>query len=140
MQYDPSDGKSVDVGSVQVLNTLVVAAAAGGPATLFGSLQNSSEQSQTVQIAVGDNTLAPIKVAAGQVIRLGQDVPTVIAKVSAPPGALTEVVFTAGGSAASVRIPVLAPQGPYEGLTPTAVPTANAKSTAPASGPATPSP
>lgn len=122
LQYDPADGKSTHVGTVKVLNALIVAEKQDGPGTLSASFANEGPAKQTVQVKVGDQTVGTVDVPAGQVVQASTGSKRMqVAKVPAAPGAMTEVVFAAAdGSVSPILLPVLPPVAPYVSLKPTA--------------------
>jgi len=139
LQYAPADGTMTEVGTIKVLNALIVAEKADGPGTVVASFANQGSQKQTVQVKVADQTVGTVEVAPGQVVQASTaDKRLQVAKVPAPPGALQDVVFgTADGSVAPLAVPVLPPNPPYATLKPTAAtaaPTTSPATTAPAAG------
>lgn len=120
LHYDASDGKSVELGSVKVLNALIVAEKQDGPGTLVASFANQGDTKQTVQVKVGTQTAGSVEVPPGQVVQASSGGKMMqIAKVTAAPGAMVDVMFsTSGGDAAPVALPVLPPNPPYASLKP----------------------
>ncbi|WP_116114938.1 glycoside hydrolase family 30 beta sandwich domain-containing protein [Austwickia chelonae] len=136
LHYDAGDGKSAEIGAVKILNALIVAEAKDSAGTLAVTLDNQGTDKQTVQIRVGEQSVASVEVPPGKSVQTSHGGKAVrIDKVPAAPGELTSLVFsTESGGSTPVNIPVLLPHadGPYATLKPSG----NA-STAP-SAPATP--
>lgn len=122
LQYDPADGKSGQLGDVRMLDVLVVSAAADGPGTLVGTLDNRGSTAATVKITANGKDVASVDVPAGKTVRLSDESKkTTIATVAEPPGAVTEVQFSSStGGAVPLPVPVLAPTAPYENYKPAA--------------------
>lgn len=134
LQYDASDGKSTEVGTVKVLNALIVAEKQDGPGTLVASFANQGSAKASVQVKVGEQTVGTVEVAPGAVVQASTDAKKMtVAKVPAPPGALVDVTFgTAGGSVSPIAIPVLPPNPPYASLKPGAASPSAGASASPA--------
>lgn len=84
-QYDPSDGVSASVGSIQARNLLVVGSAANQPGVLSGVLLNSGGTAVTVSLAAGaagSGQPVTVEVPAGGSVLMG----AATAQPSATPG------------------------------------------------------
>ncbi|WP_143114747.1 hypothetical protein [Austwickia chelonae] len=149
LHYDPADGKSAEIGTVKVLNALIVAEAKDSAGTLAATLDNQGPDKQIVKIRVGEQSVASIEIPPGRSVQTSHGGKTVrIDKVPAAPGELTALVFsTESGGATPVSVPVLLPHegGPYATLkpsggaspaTPPTASTAPGTSTRPAEEPA----
>lgn len=142
---DPAGGSSVTLQ-----NFLLVSAGQGQPGTLVGAITNDGDSSVTVNVTLYKDDAAvtsssasgqaTAEVPAGGMVILGQPGATasasgqgpsgspslVLGSTPQPPGALLVLrAETAAGGSVQITIPVLAPDGEYSSLTPTAGPTAS---------------
>lgn len=137
-QYDPSDGRGIDVGDIQVRNALLVTED-GTRATLVMSAINSGTETRTlgVQFAsaarkaeAGRLTLT-LSLAPGETVSLGSDpaVQEVLEGITAPPGELFPLYFTTDGEEGKgLEVPVLeGALAEYAALIPSPSPTPTPK-------------
>jgi hypothetical protein len=143
--YAASDGVNVDLGDqIALRNILVVAAAKGGEGALVGAVVNDGDRSVTVEFTatLGETTqpyLLKVTVPANSQVLMapGQEQELVIRDLTAGPGEVLGMTAAAPSTGAQeFDVPVLPPEGPYEGLTvpptteaPTGEPTEEATST-----------
>lgn len=133
--YDPSDGVSARVGTVDVRNLLVVGSAANAPAVVSGALLNEATEPVTVTVGLPGTEGTPVEVPAQGSALLGSQTgqPSAspglreavaaivqIASLPQPPGAtVTVTLSTPDGGTTSVTVPVLAATLEYATITPT---------------------
>lgn len=116
--YAPGDGVSATSGAVRGVNLVVVSEAAGKPGAINGAIVNAGDQpvSVTFQSAEGATT-APISVPAKGSTKITG---ATLDKVAKAPGYLTDIYLVTPQGKTAVSVPVLKPEGPYEGLGPKA--------------------
>ncbi|WP_219105485.1 hypothetical protein [Austwickia sp. TVS 96-490-7B] len=147
LSYTPADGSQVDIGSLHIRNALVVASKEGAPGTLVATIANTDTNTTGhLMFRIGQESLPAVEVPARQSVRLGAGEsarPAVIGKVPAAPGAMMNIsLISEGGLVTELSVPILAPNGPYATLTPTATPSASGPTggTAAPTGTASPTP
>ncbi len=133
--YDPSDGVSASVGSVQVRNLLIVGSTAQAPGVVSGVLLNEGAQPVTLTLAAGTGAPVPVDLPAGTSVQLG--VATTTAPVAGTPGAavvqfaalgqpagavVPVTLSSAAGGTTTVQVPILAATLEYATITPAPVP------------------
>lgn len=136
--YDPSDGVSASVGSIQARNLLIVGSDADQPGVVSGVLINDAQTPVTVNIATSDAAQVPVDVPAGGSVLLGSQSATAgsgeattavvqFASLSQPAGAVVPLsLSTTAGGTTTVQVPVLPPTLEYASITPTSAATATA--------------
>lgn len=133
--YDPSDGVSSRVGTVDVRNLLVVSSATGAPGVVSGALLNEATDAVTVTVGLQGQTGTSVEVPAQGSVLLGSqtgepsaspglresDAAVIqLASMPEPPGAtVTMTLSTPDGGAVTVLVPVLANTLEYASITPT---------------------
>jgi hypothetical protein len=133
IQYDPSDGVSLNVGAIQLRNAFVVSPD-GEAANFVGVLINTSNSAKAVTLQytshVDDKTTRSnieVDLEAGQVISFGDPkVPQLIFDaINVQPGALFTVFVQYGTtSGKNVQLPVLnGTESAYRKLVPSPTPT-----------------
>jgi len=127
--YTPSDGVGATLDNLAVRNLLIVSGGAGKPGVLSGALINtgSSELQVTFAAIGGTTSSAPVPVAPGTLVRIGDGDGAVhiqFPTVAAAPGAIEKVsVGTPETGPSVLDVPVLNPALEYSTLTPTPEPT-----------------
>ncbi len=134
--YDPSDGVSASVGSVQVRNLLVVGSQADQPGVVSGVLLNDGAQAVTVQVSSGSTAPVAVQVPAGGSVQLGAPGATAASSVAPqvavvqlptlgqPAGAVVALnLSSTSGGTTTVNVPVVAAALEYASITPSAAPT-----------------
>ena len=125
--YTPADGVAVDLSQVQIRDLVVVADKKGGPGTLSGSVVNQGGQQVRVNFAGEGGASADLQVPAYSTERMSGTTPVTLSTVNADPGGVTTLQVTTQGAGTNiVQVPVVAAQGYYETLAPTAAPTTSA--------------
>lgn len=124
LNYNPSDGVSASVGDVGARNLLVVGDK-GSEGLVSGALVNTGSSDVTVTItAAGSPQPVQIPVSPGQAVLLGSGADqrsVVVGNLKQPAGALMKITLSSPqGGETSVNVPVVAPQGEYSTVTPTA--------------------
>jgi hypothetical protein len=123
---DPATNSQVDLR-----NFLVVTGAKGQPGSLIGSVVNTGRNAVTVQLSVAPDGNAAsslgqlsVPAAPGKAIKIAPtDTALTLASVPQPPGSvLTLVATTSGGGSIRLTVPVMAANGEYSTLTPSAAP------------------
>ena len=146
--YAASDGVNVDLGDqLKLRNFLVVAAEKGGQGALVGAVVNDGDRSVTVEFTadLGETTqpyLLQVKVPAKSQVLVapGEKQELVVRDLTVGPGQVLQMTAKAGSTGSEqFDVPVLRPEGQYEGLTvaPTTeapTPTDTPGSTEPAGG------
>ena len=133
LSYDPSDGISANVGSIQLRNAFVVSDD-GESANFVGVLINTSKSEKDVNVQYVShvdnktaNTTLTVKIPAGGVISYGDPgVPQLqFDAINVQPGALFKIFVQYGSvSGKSLSLPVLTTsQSSYKHLLPTPTPT-----------------
>lgn len=125
VMYDAGDGVSANVGDLQLRNLLVVAEKDGGPGTVSAAVGNQSDKPVTITFATVDGGQATTEVPAHSTVNVSEGAEKVtLPAVKGAPGSMTELVISGPGGNAPVQVPVLPPTGYYEGLRPSAAPSA----------------
>lgn len=126
--YDPSDGIGTTIGDVKVNNAMLVTAD-GKTASLIISLQNSSQFGEQISIQYEDASKtkvdANVYVNSDSVVSLGANGPStvILTGIDAPAGSLFPVFIRYGDQTGKqLWLPVLAAEGDYADLAPTATP------------------
>ncbi|HEU4756669.1 MAG TPA: DNA modification methylase [Agromyces sp.] len=121
-KYDPSDGVSADLGTIDLRNVLVVSED-GEEGNLIASITNTGEDDATLEIEVvetGDTF--EVDVDAGETVSLGaaDEEPLLIADLGAEVGGLVAIYFQHGTEEGrELGVPVLDGRLPeYEDLVP----------------------
>ena len=121
-KYDPSDGVSADLGTIDLRNVLVVSED-GEEGNLIASITNTGEDDATLEIEVvetGDTF--EVDVDAGETVSLGaaDEEPRLIADLGAEVGGLVAIYFQHGTEEGrELGVPVLDGRLPeYEDLVP----------------------
>ena len=121
-KYDPSDGVSADLGTIDLRNVLVVSED-GEEGNLIASISNTGEDDATLEIEVvetGDTF--EVDVDAGETVSLGaaDEEPLLIADLGAEVGGLVAIYFQHGTEEGrELGVPVLDGRLPeYEDLVP----------------------
>lgn len=126
--YDPSDGVSVDLGDVTILNALVFTED-GEDGNFTASAVNSGDEDVDLVLQYdsdGEKVDVEVEVPAGETVRLGQDGDQILLPgIAAIPGSLLEIYFRHGERPGKqANVPVLDTSLPeYDGLLPTPMPT-----------------
>lgn len=110
MQYDASDGISVEVGDVTAYNLLVLTPGAGETGILIGTLQNTGSEDVSLSVSLDGSEIVTVDVPAGGTVKLGGDQgeTAVTGTVAATPGLVTDVTFQSDAAGQSVEsLPVL---------------------------------
>jgi len=108
--YAASDGTQLVVGDIEALNLIVVTEAEGEPATMIGTLQNSSSEDIAIQIVFDGETANDVTVPAQSSALLGpQDGATEVSGTApAAPGLTTEVTIVSDAEGGFyVDVPVM---------------------------------
>ncbi len=133
--YDPSDGISSRVGTVDVRNLLVVGSAADAPGVVSGALLNEATEPVTVTVGLEGAAGTQVEVPAQGSVLLGsqtgepsaspglREAVAAIVQIESlpqPPGAsVTVTLSTPDGGSTNVLVPVLAATLEYASITPT---------------------
>jgi hypothetical protein len=126
--YEASDGVSVTVGDVKVLNAIVFTED-GEDGNFSGSAANfgDSDVDLTLQyVSGGEKVDVTIEVPAGETVRFGsEDDQVFLAGIDTPAGSLLKIYFQYGDRPGKqIDVPVLdTALGEYDGLLPTPTPT-----------------
>ncbi len=126
--YDASDGVSVVVGDVRVINALVFTED-GQDGNFTGAAVNTSgdDVELTLQyVSDGDKVNVEIEVPAGETVHFGgEDAQVLLPGLDTPPGALVKIYFQYGDeSGKQIDVPVLdTALEEYDGLLPSPMPT-----------------
>lgn len=122
--YAPADGVSVDLGSLQVRDLVVISSGRDQPGVLSGSVSNVGAEAQRVAFALPQAQPVFAEAAAFSQTRLSEDTQVQLLSVPAAPGDVIQLtVQSANAPAAVVSVPVLPPTGYYTTLAPTPMPT-----------------
>ena len=125
--YTPADGVAVDLSQVQIRDLVVVAEKKGGPGTLSGSVVNEGGQQVSVRFAGEGGANAEVQVPAYSTERMSGTSQVTLSTVNAEPGGVTTLQVTTQGAGTNiVQVPVVAAQGYYQTLAPTAAPSTSA--------------
>jgi hypothetical protein len=130
--YPASDGLAGTItdpatnSTIKLENFLIVSGGQGQPGSLIGGVVNTGSTDVSVQISVdsGQDTVGQttVSAAAGKLVQVGPS-GTALTLASMPKGPgtlLTLVAKTAGGGSITFSVPVLAAQGYYATLSPSA--------------------
>jgi hypothetical protein len=126
--YDASDGVSVTVGDVRVINALVFTED-GQDGNFTGAAVNTggSDVDLTLQyVSDGDKVNVEIEVPAGETVHFGgEDAQVLLPGLDTAPGSLVKIYFQYGDeSGKQVEVPVLdTAMEEYDGLLPSPMPT-----------------
>ncbi len=126
--YEASDGVSVTVGDIRVLNAIVFTED-GEDGNFFAAAANSgdSDVDLTLQyVSGGEKVNVEIEVPAGETVRLGgEDGQVFLPGIDARPGSLLAIYFQYGDRPGKqIDVPVLdTALAEYDGLLPTPTPT-----------------
>lgn len=126
--YEASDGVSVTVGDVRVLNAIVFTED-GEAGNFFGAAANSGDSDVTLTlqyVSGGEKVNVAVEVPAGETVRLGgADGQVFLPGIDAIPGSLLSIYFQYGEHPGKqIDVPVLdTALGEYDGLLPTPTPT-----------------
>ena len=95
MAYDPSDGVSLEIGTVRALNLLVVVEEEGATGVLTGSLHNTGTEDVAVSASIDGDSIVTVDVPAGEIVKLGGDQGdnAVTGVVPVAPGLIATVAF-----------------------------------------------
>jgi hypothetical protein len=137
--YDPSDGVSAAIGTVEVRNLLVVGTAANAPGVVSAALLNEAAEPVTVTVGTPEGASSEVEVPAQGSVLLGSQTgepsasPGVgvarnavvqFASLPKPPGATMQVTLSSPqGGTTTVTVPIMATQLEYATITPTSAPT-----------------
>jgi hypothetical protein len=128
VQYDASDGINATVGEIEVRNALLVTAD-GTSASLLVNLDNTSAYGLQVKLqyedATGTKVDDSVYVNGGSVASFGaaEAQQIILTGLDAPAGSLLPIFVQYGDTTGKqLLVPVLADQGDYAGLAPTAAP------------------
>jgi len=127
--YDASDGVSVTVGDVRIVNALVFSED-GQDGNFTGAAVNSGERDIDLVLQYssdGEKVDVELEIAAGETVRIGSGEAgqVFLPAIDTAPGSLLKIYFNyAGSQGKQVDIPVLDTALPeYDGLLPTPTPT-----------------
>lgn len=126
--YDASDGVSVTVGDIKVINAIVFTED-GDDGNFFAAAANSgdSDVDLTLQyLSDGQKVNVEIEVPAGETVFFGgEDAQVFLPGIDAAPGALLSIYFQYGDRPGKrIDVPVLdTALGEYDGLLPSPTPT-----------------
>lgn len=122
-QYVPGDGVNATLHNVRVTNLLVVAADKGERGVVLGQVANTGSEDVDVTIAgPGGTGRLTKKIPAGAAINL-QQADFVLSSVEQAPGGMEKLQISTPASGAQVTdVPVLANEGIYATISPTAAP------------------
>ena len=119
LQYNPGDGMSVNTGTIQVLNALVISED-GEDGNLVVAFYNKDEVNDaTILIEYGENGIggeAALEIPAGTLVSLGGDEegPLLLEGIDTQPGGRLPMYFRSGdGEGQLVLVPVLDGSLPY---------------------------
>jgi len=123
VDYSPSDGSQAELGPIGVRNFVLLSQGEGQPATLIGSLFNSSDEDVQVAVTVAGGTDAQIfEVPASGSVTIGPEAEDQLRldSIDVIPGLLVQVLVTDGEAQAQLSVPVLDGALPaYADLVPT---------------------
>ncbi|MBA8815626.1 hypothetical protein FHX48_000678 [Microbacterium halimionae] len=113
--YSPSDGINIpnESGPVQIRNVLIVTNEEGTEGNLVAALINTSDETQTVTLDIGDaasSNVQRLRIPAGANVSLGNEdtPPLLLTDLDTAAGATLPITFQSGTSTgATVDIPVL---------------------------------
>lgn len=126
--YDPSDGVSVHIGDVRLLNALVFTED-GEDGNFTASAVNTGDEDVDLVLQYesdGEKVNVEVELEAGETVRLGQDGDQILLPgIATIPGSLLKIYFQYGDEAGKqANVPVLDTSLPeYDGLLPTPMPT-----------------
>lgn len=125
--YVPGDGVNATLKDLRVTNLLIVAPDKGERGVVLGQVANTGDQDLDVTIAgPGGTGRLTKKVAAGTAINL-QEADFVLSSVEQAPGGMEKLqISTPASGAQEADVPVLANEGIYATISPTAVPSSSA--------------
>lgn len=132
--YDASDGVSVTVGDVRIINALVFTED-GQDGNFTGAAVNSGDSDIDLvlqYVSGGDKVNVELEIPAGETVRIGEKGQIFLPDIDSAPGSLLKIYFQYGDSAGKqADIPVLDTALPeYDGLLPTPTPTPTVTETA----------
>lgn len=125
--YNAGEGTSatIDLASGEVLtirNIVVVSEAAGEPGQVLGAIDVTGSEGVSVSLAADGSSDSPttINVEPGEVVILSPDEEDVVLPtVDADPGSFTRLTaLVPQGGTVTWDVPVVLPEGSYEGLAP----------------------
>ena len=118
--YSPADGVPVDLGSVQLRGLVVVSKAKGEAGALVGQVVNNATKPARLTITTPSGSPVQVEAKPGSTT-LGTDEQVTIGTVSVVPGSTLRIaVDSDAGGTAEATVPVLAPNGYYSTITPSA--------------------
>jgi hypothetical protein len=133
--YAPSDGTASTIddpatgGVVRLRNFLLVTSEAGAAGVVAGAIANDGTEPVTVSLTVQDATGAPVgqpvdvEVTPGTLAQVGTGgTALTLPTVPTGPGTNLRIKASTGAGSTTFALPVLAADGPYATLTPTATP------------------
>lgn len=125
--YDASDGVSVTVGDVRLLNVLVITED-GEDGNLIGSAVNSGDSDVDLVLQYesdGEKVDVEVEVPARSVLRFGEEDQVQLPGIDVVPGSLLKLYVQYGSQQGKqIEVPVLTDELPeYDGLLPTPTPT-----------------
>ncbi len=121
--YSPADGVPVDLGSVQIRDLVIVSGGKDKAGTLSAALSNTSGDPQRIAFALPSGAPVSVELPAHSERRLSGGSQLQIPSVPVQAGdVVTLSVRSPTAPAAVVVVPVLAANGYYAGLAPTANP------------------
>lgn len=128
VSYDPADGTSATIGSIQLQDVAIVSSAKGASGSMIGMATNNSTSAVQLTVTPTGGAAETVTIPGSTAVRLdgqtsgdsSQTVgPVEVAKVTAIPGGVMAVSFqTAGGGQNTVQVPVLLDQPPYGSASP----------------------
>ncbi|MCV9995949.1 MULTISPECIES: hypothetical protein [Paeniglutamicibacter] len=106
-QYAASDGIVLNVGDVEVRNLMLVTKSATDEARLLGSLVNSTDAAQKLEVTLASGSVS-IDVPAKSVVSLEKtENAKTVPSTGVLPGALAQATLSIGSGSDEVRIPVI---------------------------------
>jgi len=107
INYAASDGMNVDVSDIKARNLMLVTNSADEEARLLGTLVNSTDSAQSLEVEVAGGTVT-VDVPAQTSLKLEEDANrAVLPSTGAEPGSLAGATLASGGASSEVRIPVV---------------------------------
>jgi hypothetical protein len=93
LEYEPSDGFSVDIGdNAEAMNLLVITSAVGEPAILTGSIYNADVEDLEVSFSIDGETFTDVTVPAQSTAILGPDYEVITGAATVAPGMIAQVL------------------------------------------------